>query len=732
MTRRKSRKSGKAEAKGSKKVIKGAKGVGSVPEKSRRRDVVRVEKIDESLEDVYVPINPYHLFQFIHGYFTSAMKVTDSALVGNTIPRISIAFLIYIKDPLSGYNQRWPKPLLELAAQLRARRVGRTAYAPNWEAVDDFYHYSRTSVGWLADPANSGVMIQYFDLNTVSASGFNPNIASTMTFDAADNRTIREFLIMYESYFEFHDVLRMDELDDKSGSAFAFASQNPSLFMSSNNVNATSLIHLSGFSGTAPLWSMAIGSVASETKITKPWVSHLKLGTNFVGMNTPTVFPQGAFQRANVSSLSCVATPGLIGYKMANKIKGSAILKQVPSIGILNGIVSKLETIGAQIGAPFTSALGGNDVKLYAYCIFRRMLSQYAGSSVGLYIGEFAPRVSHPLEMHYNDEVVCGVRLPEPISDFIGAASSYYDGEGLIIPCITLVSPAAVTVTLSYTGTPVSDLATNTLCPTIVFRVMQKFKELEILFASYCNMRKMGNYGKSLLDTTLFVSDLKVVGLAARRSLTQDRVSYVLTRGGAISYSVSPIGTSNDMTSWASDRLHYNHTYRQTHRKDLGTSSDIPGWSIFSKYDGYVLPGTLSTNIEGNDSPSAVPLQAPEHLMSTQERVVHAIKDSGSKALGLQWGNYCGYNWSGGMRGGKPPMRDGKYLATPLSREDEACKEHDEGYFHAGRDPELVRAADKKFVERLDGLAKENLLSIGGKLAREYFRPSAPRDKSEL
>jgi len=429
------------------------------------------------------------------------------------------------------------------------------------------------------------------------------------------------------------------------------------------------------------------------------------------------------------------------------------MLKLVPATTVLQGIVNRIEYVGVSIptflstfGPPTAGGTAAKDVVYLAYAIWKRALRRFAGSNNGVSISSVGQSyiTTEPLCVHLDDSFIDFIKIPEPIMKFIDAQMGYLDKRGSILPVPALVNLSAITTGATYTGPGKNTAVWPTNLPSQryvgnVAAVLSLWKPLERSFAQYSNMQMPGALGRgSLLDTTLLVDPnaLFLTGIVSRRLLGEEFISKCLSVVDALSYT-AVAQTAADISLAGNNPLFYDHTYSQKSRRVMGGYDSLAVMATAAEADGFVLAGTLASNIQGNDGPDfnsassrgnddfiASPVPGPDGPRPRPSNRLESPLKSLRDALVPRKGKYCGPGYSAGEFGNDQEMVGGKFLVPPDGPEDAICKTHDEDYVAADGDPDKIREADARLVRSFNRLEQHQGLSPYAKAARAWFQAS--------
>jgi hypothetical protein len=371
--------------------------------------------------------------------------------------------------------------------------------------------------------------------------------------------------------------------------------------------------------------------------------------------------------------------------------------------------------------------------------------------------------INLPMQNEYHVGLVdltC-LRLPEMLNRCLGAQRAYSDKYGTLIPWRSDVAPTDVTQNLIadnlYTGSstivaiPAAESSYSNFNGWNA--IVQKYKFKEMSMETRAVMSYQAKQGPSMLDIT-FLQDsvtLLTAGIHSRRKLTHYDINQSYNTAGYMTYDYG-------------DRHFFNSKeYDQYNRIDCAGFITPGNHQQNAVYDGVVTNGLTSNISDGSGTnhtsgsgtvftgqgtdiiggipvrlgttrpaqeikssqPTPTPLLAPYASNSPGHPVTPSLKDRINAHISPKWGNYCGAGYSAGQDSlnFNPIMKDGRYLVEPTDREDAACKRHDEGYYHARGDSAKLQEADRKFVEELDHLGSQGLLSAFGHMAKAFFRP---------
>jgi len=718
-------------------------------------------------EVLHVEINPIIVFQYIHGVLSEAVKGVDTTFESSYILGMTRYYASFLQAPNNSTIGVWPRKVLELAAHLRSRVIGEYSYAPDWE------------------PYLLGIfsLKAAMDIDRLRATtGLEPSTVGGTPVDGFmqyappdfESSQVSEWQNNYAPALDLVNLSEMDSLDDGSASAFTWSGQTPIKGADAFGGSRPHFIVGATDGNPAVLYFVpAAGQAFCEVKPTKLHLAGARFCTMspFFPWTAAQSYPQHSARIARHSS-PCTMTPRAYGaYGMRY---GKISIKQVPSVARIQTIIDKMETLGDiinnQSGGVWSSSLGANDVKMYAQYVYRKFHSKFAASNNGCYFvgassaGGGSVVVPDYMELHVGDSLMSTLRIPEEISNHLGASDMYMDKEVTLIPWVARYDLVTLATRLTYTGVAVYPTipAGSTFFSVLSQRapvspapLFKRFKKLEQYMTGACNMRLQGSYGPTLLDTSVLqgstsASSFFVTGLVSRRKITDVFLAKALSKISSLTYvsqdinpNVNPYGQA--ASGYKYDRDSYDHQVPQKYRYDMSglvTPGDIAEASM---YDGFVRVG-LTTNMSGNDgpdlAPNARPIEAPvrELVAAPEDSKKEYYKYFMDKLVPTK-GKYCGPSWTAGVDSYKnPPVvdRDGKYLVPPTDKEDEICKSHDEAYNAARGDQAKLDQADDRMVEELGALRRESGLSpygLGAMMAISAKRRlwgGSPRLRDEL
>lgn len=687
-------------------------------------------------EVLHIEINPLVVFQYIHGVLSEAIRGIDTGFDTSYIYGVVKYYMNNLQAPNNSTLGVWPRKVLELSAHFRAREVGNYSYAPDWEPFFD-------GVSSLVSGMSANLLRGCTGLDVYTVGSIGSAVNSFLQPNSPDflANQISEWQNNFSPSLDLVNISEIDSLDDGSASAFTWSSSTP---LTSDQIIGPARPHFivgSGATGSPLYYSPTVAQAFLETKITKHHLAVARFCTasNTYPWATEPAYPKQA-TRVPRYSTACSLSPrayGAVGMKY-----GKVFFKQVPALTRLQSIIDKLEVLGsiinAQSGGIWSSLLGANDVIMYAQFIYRKFHSKFSSLNNGtLFVGRnfnatlTSVLSADGLELHVSDTLMGTLRLPEEISNHLGASDVYSDKELTIIPWVTYYDLAAVKTYLTYTGTPVVAAIPGVTAQRAFIapaELYKRFKSLEQYMTGACNLRLQGVYGPSLLDTSILRGTIGeatyVTGVVSRRKIDDLFLSRILSKIASITYvsqdfdpTINPYTTSSKR--W--DRDSYDHQIPQRYKLDINGMVNPFDIADASKYDGFVRIG-LTTNMSGNDGPdlppNARPLVAPvREFTSTPDESKKAYYSYFLDRMVPRKGNYCGPSWTAGKDAQfeRPVVgKDGKYLMPPTDLEDAICKKHDEAYTHALGDPKKIDQADEKMVKELSFLRSESGLTPYG------------------
>lgn len=715
------------------RVAKGVRSVENYVEASLHKDATAaaqsrlgsyaLETKSEFREDLIVSINPYHLSQFIFGYVTSVLSSSDSFSTPMDAYKISKYFLRNMSNPLENYDSdeitlsNWPKPLLALAASLRPRSVGNYNYIPTWDWVDD-----NGSRAFDSDTS----MDFYLGFNYYLIRDETTNLNGYLSGNNGTPRNeyplyMAKLMAPYNSQFDLVPVSDIDKYDCKDASAFCFSvpiSQTFGLYKTSNDplfVSCTT----GSIGGYTTYYLKAVGSAGSETPVHHPWLASLRLGTQSrVDLGQAREFVN-EYSRMSKFTIPCYSPPSTVGYLRNNMhiYTNQALLKQVPGVRTLQQINGKLSYL--YNSDPTWQQLFSNwDVNVLGYLLLKKQLKRYSGTQIGVFFSGSQAIHSEPLYLHSGTSQLSAVKIPQQVDDLISTLSLAIIGpksnRSIIIPWVSLL-PLNETyynitdLSVNFTGTDPKSFGpmvsastpagiTNNRCP--VNSPVVTWKRGEAFGARICNMTPPRFTGETLLDCAVTTTPgyNGISGIVSTRKINDVLSSFILNNIAAVSYLIS---YTNEPTT-------VSHVYGMKNTKYYDNKLNPTEMRLSSTDNGFVTPGTLSSNNSDNRGPDN------NFVRSTLASLVPTH------------GEYCGPDYSAGERGAPLP-KSGKYGVAPIDPLDGICKTHDEAYGRAelikdkSERLDAIYAADQEFADSFDSLSVEDK-SAYGRLAAIYFR----------
>jgi hypothetical protein len=679
----------------------------------------------EETEDVLCTVNPILLWQYLYGYIMRPLAGSDNAYeYANSLS--VCATIINNWNNLNIYfgGIPFPKPLVRLFFALQSRRVGRTNYIVDYNALGLWNTYT----------ASTGIGTQNFDrvISTVNPASYNTSgFANVSTWNGSFplNYITRHFAL-FASYFELINFTSFKD-DPTDASAFAF-DVGGAVDLADLNFGGNCMAAFAGFqNGTGPVLSYIrqTGAAGLETKIKSPDLASIRLCTQVPCYLTPAgnsnqnsvILVRRPSFILNVDSL-----PSVLGYNASRhlRIPGKVQLKPVPVQQSIQNIITRLEAVFSSNTALQTQVTGGtgfgqNDVIMLAIGFYKMMQRKFSGAYNGacLISKGVSNRGGFP-ECHAGYLPFYSCRIPEFVARALGSVDSYTDAKGTLLPFAAYIPVTGYTFTLTYTFTsPITTINTENLLGIFngAASLATKYRKLEPLMAGSVNMFHQNNLGPSLLDVTTLIGTVSsyVTGLTSRRPLDDATVQQALDNVAWIGYDYVD---DNNLPSTGISLS--SKEYRQYNRRDLSNIDSPAVIAALSVSDGIVPSGFTSNidNAKGTDNrmdrAEAVPLQAPP------VQVLNLLAKTFSDRFLPTHGNYCGLGWTAGVHPelvGEPDSVDGQYLVQPTDPEDAICKAHDEAYLRANNDPDKILAADERMNSQLDELRRLRGLSAYGR-----------------
>jgi hypothetical protein len=694
--------------------------------------------VNEEEEDISVNVNAQSICQYIYSVLLRPLGGVDNLVEQqNVLQMTRTIFTNFDGLPDEYGNVGLPRAIIRLRKALEPRKIGRYTFTTNWDNLNLVQNDIGTN-GFLV--SNCGFNAPY-PTGSFDTSGFN---VTTPVTPYLNEYQMSQILSQYSGRYDL--IPYNDFVDDRTdASAFAYSIQDP---IPSTSQWGSFIAYIVGFDNSGnPLYVKQSGVAACETKIKRPDLAALRLGTQTIKC-VSSVSPSSTTNSTRCPNYICkvTTTPSLSGYNSGTKrIRGIVQLKPTPVTLAVQNILDRLEAIVVHGDTSAANVLynkwiatfSSNDVLVLCFNWFRAFHMQYTGAHPGTVLYQSNSNSSavlncNNLEYHAGSDVFTMCKVPQPIMESLGTHAPYMDKLGTILPWWVSFAGAGLTHNVIASGTYTGS-STITTIPAAEYNsgsfngglaVVTKYKSLEDLLAMYVNLNVFAKSGQSLLDCSLLVDGQStafgnVLGLHTRRPLSTYILDAVRSTAGWTTYDVQNVPTS---TLNFNEGVNINNKeYRQYYRRDFSGFDTLGGLQKSTWYDGVVNSGQTSniSDNTGTNHPAGDPIFSPPRELSADTQFISKLN-----RLVPRHGQYCGPGWTAGIDSadGDPPLVNGKYSVEPVDVEDSICKRHDEAYALSGNDPTKLGEADREMVSSLEKLRSAGQLSLYGNAALVAIR----------